>query len=275
MKSVRKIKQTPISKRSVKRRKTKVVKKKNDLLIVFDIDETLIQFLHAKNSKDAVKLWKETDENVKAKLHYVTEKKHVIILRPHLRQLFNYCMKNANIRVGLWTLSEREYGKSIAHLLSAEFNLPENFFLFVYGDEDVKDYKTRKDLSMIWDKFPTYHHSNTFLVDDLKQNIMHPINRKNGFLTPAFAPFGMKGHRDDIVIDESIANALEDDAMKEVVKFSRKIIRYNTSHAEDRRPLFDKKRMADMKMQSYLKMVAKDEPELIRVASYGRPTISM
>jgi hypothetical protein len=128
---------------------------------------------------------------------------------------------------------------------------------------------------MIWKQFPTYHHNNTFLVDDLKRNIMHPINRKNGFLTPAFAPFGMKDNREDIVIDESLANALKDNAMKEVVKFSRKIIRYNKTHPDDRRPLFDKKRMADMKMQSYLKMVAKEEPELIRVASYGRPVISM
>ena len=256
--------------------KTKIFKKKNDdLLIVFDLDETLIQFLHAKNAPDAMKLWKETADDVKAKLHYVTEKKHIIILRPHLEQLFNYFMENTNIRVGLWTLSEREYGQSIANLLSAEFDLPQNFFLFVYGDEDVKDYKTRKDLSMIWEQFPTYHRSNTFLVDDLKRNIMHPINRKNGFLTPAFEPFGMKGHREDIAIDESITKALEDVAMKEVVKFSRKIIRYNTSHPEDRRPLFDKKRMADMKMQSYLKMVAKDDPELIRVASYGRPVISI
>ena len=258
-------------------KKPKIVKKKNDdLLIVFDLDETLIQFLHAKNSKDAMKLWKETDDDVKAKLHYVTEKKHVIILRPHLQQLFDYFKKNINVRVGLWTLSEREYGQSISNLLSAEFDLPQNFFLFVYGDEDVKNYKTRKDLSMIWGQFPEYHHSNTFLVDDLKRNIMHPINRKNGFLTPAFAPFGMKDHREDIVIDESIENALKDNAMKEVVKISRKIIRYNNAHPEDKRPLFDKKRMTDMKMQSYLKMVSKEDPEeLIRVASYGRPVISM
>jgi hypothetical protein len=263
--------------RKTKSAKTKIVKKpkNDDLLIVFDLDETLIQFLHAKNASDAIKLWKETDDDVKAKLHYVSEKKHVIILRPHLEQLFDYFMKNTNIRVGLWTLSEREYGRSIANLLSAEFDLPENFFLFVYGDEDVKNYKTRKDLSMIWEEFPVYHHSNTFLVDDLKRNIMHPINRKNGFLTPAFAPFGMKDHREDIVIDETIENALQDDAMKEVVKFSRKIIRYNKAHPDDRRPLFDKKRMADMKMQSYLKMVSKEDPELIRVASYGRPVISM
>lgn len=260
-------------KKSVK--KTRV--KKSDLLIVFDLDETVIQFLHAKNSPDAMELWHhETSENQKSKLKYsISEKQHIVILRPHLKEMFDFCKKNKNVRVGLWTLSERDYGKSIASILSREFDLPKHFFLFVYGEEDVEDYKTRKDLSKIWKEFPDYNQHNTFLVDDLKRNIMHSVNRKNGFLTPPFAPFGMKGEREGINLSESIENARNDKTMKEVVKLAKKIIAYNNKHPSDLRPLFDKKRMADMKMSSYLHLIAKEDPEVIRVASYGRPVISL
>jgi predicted HAD superfamily phosphohydrolase YqeG len=50
-----------------RKRSPSPAKKKSELLIVFDIDETLIQFLHEKHT-DAMELWKNVDERDKSTL---------------------------------------------------------------------------------------------------------------------------------------------------------------------------------------------------------------
>ena len=249
------------SRRSKKsyRRSKKTVKDIKDILLVCDIDETLIQFLHAKNGY-LMKKWDECSMSEKNKLHYIQSEKnkHVTIFRPYLQKLFDFCQAN-HIRIGLWTLSERSYGKSIACQLANEFQLPSHFFLFVYGEEDVGDDEYSKDLTKVWKKFPMYNCSNTFLIDDLKSNIIHDINRKNGLLTPRFVPFDKNdGYNKDMTKDKTI---------KEVIKLLTKIIRYNDRNNDDRRCIFDTNRMKDMKISSYVKPIVQN---VIDLASIGR-----
>ena len=55
------------------------------MCVVFDIDETLIQFI---NSKHRARVWDILSDAEKEKFSYVDKSGHIIIFRPGLRELF-------------------------------------------------------------------------------------------------------------------------------------------------------------------------------------------
>jgi hypothetical protein len=61
--------------------------------------------------------------------------------------------------------------------------------LFIYSIDDISG-PYPKDLRHVYGNFPEFNKSNTLLVDNLASNIMHEINKNNGIIIPAFAPYG-------------------------------------------------------------------------------------
>lgn len=168
-----------------------------DILIVFDIDETLIQFIN----KGPYHFWKELstedkrviDNNIK--YTELPEKNQVILFRPGLEEFLKMAQASGRIKVAIWTYSEQEYAKMIAKEICRKFGLPEDTFVFSYGTEDIQDHDVPKSLKQIWSdpRFRTkFNKFNTFLVDDRFGNVCHDINKENSILIQAFAPFGEK-----------------------------------------------------------------------------------
>lgn len=165
---------------------------RKNLCVVFDIDETLIHFV----SKTYKPLWEGLDPQIKTKLRAIDRGNDVIILRPHIEELFDFFKQTPNIRVGLWTYSEREYSEGIARVLKQELQLPDDFFLFTWGAEDMdmsedgEEIGLPKDLRKVYRTFTNFNTFNTFLVDDLYKNLRHEVNIQNCVLIQPFAPFG-------------------------------------------------------------------------------------
>ena len=71
----------------------------SELLVVFDIDETLIHFV----SNRYTDLYFNLLEEVRGQFDIVRDGENIIILRPYLQELFDFYKKNPNIKVALWT----------------------------------------------------------------------------------------------------------------------------------------------------------------------------
>ena len=143
------------------------------LCVVFDIDETLIHFISPPN----IEVWDQTSEAHKKNMNYVSDsrdgKRKIIIFRPCIKDIFKYFMENRDtISVGLWTYSERDYAHDIGEAIREFCGLPEDFFLFRYGVEDMGDESYPKDLRTIYSNFPEFNVFNTFLVDDAYKNLI-------------------------------------------------------------------------------------------------------
>ena len=166
------------------------------ILLVFDIDETLLQMCGGNNYKD----WLETPLNYKKTLNeacggYILDfpkDKTVYIFRPYLKKLLNLIKKsNGLIKMALWTYGSRRHSQNTATAISKIFGF--NDIIFTYGSEDITDNKYPKSLSQLWEdpKFKgVYSCENTFLVDNLITNICHTINKFNGILIQPFEPYG-------------------------------------------------------------------------------------
>ena len=197
------------------------------LLIIFDIDETLIQFM----GKNAYKnYWLRSPKAYKKDLcsrgGCIDNKKNqnCILLRPHLSDFFRYVMSNRDrVKVALWTYSEQEYSVDIASKLICHFGLPYDFFLFTYGAEQIDDEKP-KALSQIWKDFPQYNKFNTILMDDRYKNLSHRTNRLNSILVQAFAPFGETKPREPIT-PALFEKSQNDDIMLTLVDVCKKLIK--------------------------------------------------
>ena len=157
------------------------------LCVVFDIDETLIHFIPSKYSH----LWDKLSPELQAKFTMIPDGKNIFILRPYIRELFEYFKANsADIKVALWTYSERTYAEDIARHLTSVLQLPADFFMFKWGAEDMDEEGVPKDLRQVYASFPNFNKFNTFIVDDLHGNITHNVNKENSILVEPFAPFG-------------------------------------------------------------------------------------
>ena len=192
-----------------------------ELLVVFDIDETLIHYVAAKYSH----LFWDLPEEIQVQFKYVEDESgSIIIFRPLLKELFDYYANAPNITIALWTYSERDYSEYIADVLIKEFKLDEDIFLFRYGAEDMinedGDEDEPKNLEKVYEDFPEqFNKFNTFLVDDAISNIKHKVNMQNSLLIEPFAPFGAEKVREDVG-ESAIETALNDDKFLDVIKIS-------------------------------------------------------
>jgi len=203
---------------------------KRDILVVFDIDETLIQYIN----KPAYHYWEEATEEQKRimenNLEYVDlgeKKRQIIFIRPGLKQFLEIARDSGRIKVAIWTYSEREYAKEIAKLICEKYNLPSDTFIFKYGAEDIEDDDIPKSMQQIWDdpKFgKKFNKFNTFIVDDRYGNLCHKVNRYNSILVQAYAPFGETKQREALT-DHLLETAVNDDIFHELTEISKKLLK--------------------------------------------------
>jgi hypothetical protein len=239
--------------------------RRQQLCVVFDIDETLIQFISNKYRS----VWDNLNENIKTKFNTINFGNNLIVLRPHIEELFNYFKSTPEIKVGLWTYSDREYSKDIAKILSEELNLPSDFFMFTWGDEDMEptedfEYSSGmpKDLTKVYHRFPNFNKFNTFIVDDLYKNIKHEINVNNSILIQPFAPLGTSKVRVDIGAEEQ--NKLSNDtAFIDLIHICEKSLTdilncesEDIDESFDTECIFSEKRLKRMDLVSFIKRYA-------------------
>lgn len=250
---------------------------KHKLCVIFDIDETLIHFVQGTYRP----LWNNLHSEIKNKLRVVDKKNSIIILRPYIEELFNYFKENLeNINVGLWTYSEREYSEDIANVLTRELNLPEDFFLFTWGAEDMEstedgeEFGLPKDLTKVYKTFVNFNKFNTFLVDDLYRNLTHHINRHNCILIQPFAIFGTSKVRADIGSEKQLMMT-NDDAFRNLINVCEVVLRdikgcsiedLNDSFTTE--SVFGEKRVRRMRLEALLKTYA---VAFIKMLTIGEP----
>lgn len=203
---------------------------KRDILVVFDIDETLLQYIN----KNAYKYWegvtREQKSIIEKKLDIVDlgeEKRKIIMLRPGLKEFLEMARDSGRIKVAIWTYSEREYAKDIGELICNKYNLESDMFIFKYGAEDIEDDDIPKSMQQIWDnpKFGRkFNKFNTFIVDDRYGNVCHKVNRYNSILVQGFAPFGETKAREPLT-DELLERAVNDNIFHELSEISKKILK--------------------------------------------------
>ena len=183
------------------------------ILVVFDIDETLLQFINTK----PYHFWEDVSADRKAAFTVDDEpdKRKCIIYRPHLKEFFDFVKKNPYVHVALWTYSEQEYAEDIASSMMRTFGLEQDPFVFKYGTEQVANHSIPKDLNDIWndDQFEgKYNKFNTFLVDDRVNNLTHRKNKFNSVLVKGFEPLGASKARGEMT-DTLFRQAVEDDVL--------------------------------------------------------------
>lgn len=189
------------------------------LLVVFDIDETLIQFMKSKYA-DLFEKGKEKIDSSEIEgqiKKYVKDGNNMILFRPHLEEMLNLAKTDTFYKFAMWTYSDPEYADAIKRILTAEFGLPADFFLFVWSDAEMDD-DYPKNMTQIWNKFPQYNKFNTVLVDDRYGNMSHSYNHENGIFIQPYAPFGAEGEREEL--DET---RLRDDTFVGVIEFLKAV----------------------------------------------------
>ena len=234
---------------------------KKRLLVIFDIDETLIHFL-PKNKMDNTN-WKQLSEQDKSQFNYISDGGHAVFLRPYLCELFRFFNANQDkYAVGLWTYSEREYSEGIADVITDSCGLDKDFFLFKWGVEDIDDEDYPKNLKNVWSEFSDFNKFNTIIVDDLHGNIRHEHNVENSILIQPYAPFSRDKKRKPMT-DEMRVTALNDDALKQLKDICEVVSKDITGcddedieSAFETESVFSPKRINRMGLGNYLKKYA-------------------
>jgi hypothetical protein len=196
------------------------------ILVVFDIDETLLQFM---NKGGPYRLWQGLSDERKAAFTYsdTPEKEQCAIFRPHLKEFFEFVQNTPYVKIALWTYSEQQYAYDMAKLMIKTFGLTKDPFVFKYGAEQVEeaDEDYPKNLNYIWNdpKFGgKYNKFNTFLIDDKLSNLAHISNKLNSILVDGFKPFGVGKGRGPITTPR-FQHAIEDDAFIHLIDIIKKI----------------------------------------------------
>jgi hypothetical protein len=167
------------------------------LLIIFDIDETLIQYIPAKD----LHLFEKAQSLIDTNMYKINSNKSCVLFRDNVNELFEMVKKDKFYKVALWTYSERSYANDIANILTEKYSLPSDFFLFKFGAEDMDEenmddngddslHSGPKDLYEVYRRFPEFNMFNTILIDDRYGNMNHSHNINNALLIEPFAPFG-------------------------------------------------------------------------------------
>lgn len=252
---------------------------KKNILVIFDIDETLLQFINIP----AYHYWEEITpiqkciiQNKLEFIDYGKEKRKVIFFRPGLREFFNmvqeYNSKNKNkIKIALWTYSEQEYAEDIAEILCSYYKIPKDIFIFKYGAEQIDD-EIPKSMQTIWDKdkwHNEFNKFNTFLVDDKFNNLCH--QSLNSIHIQPFAPFGDTKPREPLTY-KFLINSIKDNVFKNLIKIIKIVLEDITgcsdkevNEAFSSEEIFSPKCMKRRNLTEYVKKHAKG----IEICSLG------
>lgn len=249
------------------------------MLIVFDIDETLIQYIPSKYNE----LWLERKEKFEEGSYVEMDKGNgktdVIIFRPKLEKMMKMFVEDKFYVPALWTYSEREYCEEIAKTIIARYNLPEDFFLFKKGAEDIdEEVGIPKDLTVVYEEYDgKFNKFNTILVDDRYGNINNESNEENGLCIQPFAPFGAEKTREKLS-EGDLKKQLKDDVLESVIKIA-KAIKKDIEGCEDEdyelgfrtETVFGEKRVKRMGLEKYMQTFA---VKFKRVVSIGVPYLT-
>jgi hypothetical protein len=249
------------------------------ILVVFDIDETLIQYINKK----AYHYWEDADPGMKRALTSHCEfidmpaKRQCVFFRTGLRKFLEQVKRNKRIKIAIWTYSEREYATDIAEMITKHFGFEENPFVFAYGTEDIEDHNYAKSLKQVWDNPEfgrRFNKFNSFLVDDRKGNVCHDINMHNGIIVQGFAPFGETKTRSPLT-DASLERSINDDVFEHLSKIIKKILTDMDGCSEEdieeaftEEAVFLPKCMKRRKLQSYFKEFD-HEDDSVQICSIG------
>ena len=236
------------------------------MCVVFDIDETLIQFI---NSQYRARVWDILPDAEKAMFSYVERGGHIIIFRPGLRELFAYFNGNRPlIQVGLWTYSEDYYCRDIATEIIKYAGLPPDFFLFLLSGKDIRDDVDPKNLNVIYEKFPYLSSFNTFIVDDLYTNITHKVNKENCIIVQPFAPFTTTKKREPLT-EMALRRSVDDDVFQLLDVICKKVYAdidgCDSADIDPLEPVFCTKRIKRMGLQNFLKKYATKTISLLTI----------
>ena len=247
--------------------------KRKTMCVVFDIDETLIQFI---NSKYRARVWDILPDAEKAMFSYVERGGHIIIFRPGLRELFAYFNGNRPlIQVGLWTYSEDYYCRDIATEIIKYAGLPEDFFLFLLSGKDIRDDDDPKNLNVIYEKFPYLSSFNTFIVDDLYTNITHKVNKENCIIVQPFAPFTTTKKREPLT-EMALRRSVDDDVFQLLDVICKKVYAdidgCDSADIDPLEPVFSMKRIRRMGLQNFLKKYATKTISLLTIGDAHQST---
>ena len=246
------------------------------LLVVFDIDETLIQYVGDPGIGDDAKanFGEDFIETGRAVVDDA-EVKQGMILRPHIRELFNYLKAGkiaGTIAVGIWTYSDKEYADMVAANLIRVLKLEDpKFFEFVYSVDDIdEDIGIPKDLRLIWDpsvtvydesrsKFKKFNIFNTILVDDRDRNLYHEINHGNSVFIQPFSPYGINKVR-SLAATEQLQISKTDNVFVQLQTVCEKIVTYIDGCSREEiqaaftsEPVFTQKKVDRMGLSDYFK----------------------
>jgi hypothetical protein len=181
------------------------------LLLIFDIDETLIQFINSDTKGrfpvNPYSYWKNITSAQRANFGNGHDQlkfedkvdKSCVIFRPGLGEFLKKTESNPRIHVALWTFSERQYAIDIANLITKFFRLKKNPFVFEYGSEDMHPDEKPKSLKKIWDGG---------LVYDLDEDTGEPILDDEGEIKfRRVKGFGHKYNKfNTILLDDRLGN---------------------------------------------------------------------
>ena len=258
------------------KKKTETLGVSRDILIVFDIDETLIQFINKGPYHHWAKFQSKGSIGDKCRFGRSIEstdypdKKQAILFRPGLEEFLKMAKESGRIKVAIWTYSEQEYAVRIAREICEKFKLPSDTFIFTYGTEDIRDHDYPKSLEQIWND-PEYGNKfNTFLVDDRYGNLDHEKNNKNSILIQAFAPFGEDKKR-EAMSPELLTKSINDHLFCDLTEISQKILDdidgcddEDIREAFYKEPVFAKKSVKRRGFSNYIKKY-KDDVELFTI----------
>ena len=244
------------------------------LLIVFDIDETLIQYIPNKYYSE----WKKR-KSLFPEGSYVESTQNgntsVVIFRPELEKMIQLFQNDSFFVPALWTYSERDYADFIANVIITRFNLPSDFFLFKKGAEDIdEDVGIPKDLTVVYREYPQFNKFNTILVDDRYGNINNESNMYNGICIQPFAPFGAEKVRISMNKRQTMKE-LNDKVFESIIHIANSIKKdimgcdeSDFQEAFSTEPIFSEKRIHRMKLNQYYQTFA---VKFRNVISIGKP----
>ena len=157
------------------------------LCIIFDIDETMVQYLHDPVSMFKWQTFKKLYPN-KIEAHETA--RYTLLFRPGLRNFIQFAKANG-IDIAVWTYGNESYSRFIENEIMSHAGLDKSPFTFVYSIKEIKEDLVNgmeeKDLRRVYQAFPgTYNETNTILVDNRAANIFHESNLENGILVESF-----------------------------------------------------------------------------------------
>lgn len=205
------------------------------ILVVFDIDETLLQYMNnnahhyldeiSVEDRKTIQQSKIEYEDIKTKnIKTNMYSSQCVLFRPYLSEFLEMVKNNKRLHIAIWTYAERDYGIKIAEMITRHFGFKENPFVFVYGEEDIEDHDHPKSMEQIWRDHPKYNKFNTFLIDDRFGNVKHNINRENAVLCQGFAPFSETKARQPLT-PNSLERSVNDTMLKDVMDILNKSFR--------------------------------------------------